>query len=84
MSHCLVSQDAPEVKSSGVPVPVVDESNTRWQQNSRAMRSFSGDMPWDPYKALLHSMLQSSVAVLVVGGGVFLSSVIETRRGSVG
>ena len=80
-----MSQDAPEVQSSGVPVPAAnDEANQRWSRNSNAMRSFSGDMPWDPYEALLHSMLQSSVAVLVVGGGVFLSSVIETRRGSVG
>ena len=75
-------QDALETKSFGVPAS--NQENDRWTKNYNEMLNFSTDMPWNPYKALLDDELQSIVAVLVVGGGVFFSSVSEASRGNVG
>ena len=50
-------QDQPEVQSSGVPVPIAEQD--RFVKNKRELLSFSLDMPWNPYKALLHTMLPS-------------------------
>ena len=45
--------DKPEVRSSGVPVPSAE--NDRWVDNRATLQGFSTDMPWNPYKALLHN-----------------------------
>ena len=54
-----MSQDQPEVHSSGVPVLMPCVEVDRWVKNEREMMSLSQDMPWNPYKALLHTMLPS-------------------------
>ena len=41
------------MKSSGVPVPTADSA--RRVRNKNELVTFSRDMPWNPYHALLHT-----------------------------
>ena len=44
-----MSQDLPEVQSSGVPAPCLEDD--RFVKNKQELLKFSLDMPWNPYKA---------------------------------
>ena len=46
-----MSQDQPEVQSSGVPVPSAEED--RFVKNKDEMERFSLDMPWNPIQGAL-------------------------------
>ena len=76
--HCHLSQDAPEVVSSGVPEPP-DPTVDRWATNKAMVKGFSTDMPWNPYKANWHNDIREQVVVMAIGSCV-LATVTFARR----
>ena len=76
--HCHLSQDIPEVVSSGVPVP--DSAASHWKKNKDMILSFSTDRPWNAYKATWHNDIPEQVVVVMAIGNCVLATVILARR----